>query len=208
MFSDSLIVDYGMGNIRSLAAALEHVGAKVKVSSDPLDISRSRNILLPGVGSFSAAMRAISAKRLAEPIKDAASSGEAKILGICLGMQILLDSSEEGSDASGLGLVSGTLERFETSWKLPIPHIGFNSVRFTSDLVLFRGLPNNTDFYFVHSFRALSLSPDVKVASCIYGSSFIASFEAGNVYGTQFHPEKSQTNGLKVLANFISAEPQ
>lgn len=208
MAEDTVIVDYGMGNIRSLAAALEHVGARVTISADPNDIGRARNILLPGVGSFSVAMRAMSAKKLAEPIKEAANSGGRKVLGICLGMQLLLDSSEEGKRERGLGLISGASKRFENRWNLPVPHIGFNSVVSPSESVLFRGLRSETDFYFVHSFRALSVSPNAKVATCNYGSEFVAGFEAGNVYGTQFHPEKSQANGLKLLANFIGADPK
>ena len=201
-----LIVDYGMGNIRSLSAALEHLGSDVVVSCDPREITAARILMLPGVGSFPAAMRVMDNLGISQAIRDVMHTGKSKLLGICLGMQLLMDSSKEHQGATGLGLVAGSVERFPTDNDLPVPHIGFNSVRSQSGSGLFAGLGEETDFYFVHSYRAVAARPETLVATSHYGEDFVAAIQSGNVYGTQFHPEKSQTNGLRLLANFLAAE--
>ena len=201
-----LIVDYGMGNIRSLGAALEHLGSDVVVSGDPREIGAAKTLMLPGVGSFPAAMSVMDNLGLSQAIREVMHTGKSKLLGICLGMQLLMDSSNEHQGATGLGLVAGPVERFPTDHDLPVPHIGFNSVRSRSGSVLFAGLGAQTDFYFVHSYRAIAAGPEALVATSHYGEDFVAAIESGNVYGTQFHPEKSQTNGLQLLANFLAAE--
>ena len=204
--SKVLIVDYGMGNIRSLGAALEHLGSDVVVSGDPREITAAKILMLPGVGSFPAAMSVMDHLGLSQAIRDVMDTGKSKLLGICLGMQLLMDSSNEHQGATGLGLVAGSVERFPTDNELPVPHIGFNSVRSQRGSVLFAGLGAQTDFYFVHSYRAIAAGPEALVATSHYGEDFVAAIESGNVYGTQFHPEKSQTNGLRLLANFLAAE--
>jgi glutamine amidotransferase len=201
-----LIVDYGMGNIRSLGAALEHLGSDVVVSADPREVMAAKILMLPGVGSFPAAMSVMDNLGLSQAIHDVMHTGKSKLLGICLGMQLLMHSSNEHQGATGLGLVAGSVERFPTDNDLPVPHIGFNSVRSQSGSVLFAGLGAQTDFYFVHSFRAVAAGPEALVATSHYGEGFVAAIESGNIYGTQFHPEKSQTNGLRLLANFLAAE--
>lgn len=201
-----LIVDYGMGNIRSLGAAIEHLGSDVVVSGDPREIKAASILMLPGVGSFPAAMSVMDELGLSQALRDVMNRGKSKLLGICLGMQLLMDSTNEHRGATGLGLVAGSVERFPTDNDLPIPHIGFNSVRSQSGSVLFAGLSEETDFYFVHSYRAIASGPEALVATSHYGEDFVAAIESGNVYGTQFHPEKSQTNGLRLLANFLAAE--
>lgn len=201
-----LLVDYGMGNIRSLTAAVEHLGHDVLVSGNPHDIAEMSTVVLPGVGSFPTAMAIINNRGLSEALREATSTGRAKLLGICLGMQLLMDSSSEGQGAKGLGLVGGSVERFPAEQQLPVPHIGFNSVCAPQGSVLFDGLDQDTDFYFVHSYRAASVAPGALIGTSHYGESFVAAIENGNVYGTQFHPEKSQTSGLRVLANFLAAE--
>jgi len=201
-----VIVDYGMGNIRSLSAAVDHLGHDVVVSGEPGDIASADTVLLPGVGSFPSAMSIIEARGLSQALRDAISRGNSKILGICLGMQLLMDSSDEGQGAAGLGLVEGSVERFSSKRDLPVPHIGFNSVRAPAESILFGGLGAETDFYFVHSYRAVAAGAEALVATSHYGEGFVAAIEYGNVYGTQFHPEKSQTNGLRLLANFLAAE--
>ncbi len=203
-----VIVDYGMGNIRSLSAAVDHLGHDVVVSGEPGDIASADTVLLPGVGSFPSAMSIIEARGLSQALRDAISSGNSKILGICLGMQLLMNSSDEGHGATGLGLVEGSVERFSSERDLPVPHIGFNSVHAPTESILFRGLGAETDFYFVHSYRAVAVGAEARVATSHYGEDFVAAIESGNVYGTQFHPEKSQTNGLRLLANFLTAEIQ
>lgn len=200
------IVDYGMGNIKSLSAAVTYLGYDVTISQDPHLVDKGEILILPGVGSFPAAMAVISSQGLDAALTGAASRGSAKILGICLGMQLLMDSSSEGQGAKGLGLVGGSVERFPAEQQLPVPHIGFNSVCAPQGSVLFDGLDQDTDFYFVHSYRAASVAPGALIGTSHYGESFVAAIENGNVYGTQFHPEKSQTNGLRVLANFLAAE--
>lgn len=204
--SKVLIVDYGMGNIRSLRAALEHLGSDVVVSGDPREITEAKILMLPGVGSFPSAMSVMDDLGLSQAIRDVMHTGKSKLLGICLGMQLLMDSSNEHQGAAGLGLVGGSVERFPTDNNLPVPHIGFNSVRSESGSLLFAGLGEETDFYFVHSYRAIAAGPEAMVATSHYGEDFVAAIESGNVYGTQFHPEKSQTNGLRLLANFLAAE--
>ena len=201
-----LIVDYGMGNIRSLSAALEHLGSDVVVSGDPREMVAAKILILPGVGSFPAAMSVMDNLGLSQAICDVMHTGKSKLLGICLGMQLLMDSSNEHQGATGLGLVAGSIERFPIENELPVPHIGFNSVRSQRGSALFAGLGEETDFYFVHSYRAVAAGPEALVATSHYGEDFVAAIESGNIYGTQFHPEKSQTNGLRLLANFLAAE--
>ena len=201
-----LIVDYGMGNIRSLGAAVEHLGFDVLVSGDQREIMATKILMLPGVGSFPTAMSVMENLGLSQVLREVAHSGKAKLLGICLGMQLLMESSNEGQATRGLGLVGGAVERFPAENDLSVPHIGFNSVRSQGGSVLFTGLGEETDFYFVHSFRAVSAGPEAMVATSHYGGDFVAAIESGNIYGTQFHPEKSQTNGLRLLANFLAAE--
>ncbi len=202
----TLIVDYGMGNIRSLSAAVEYLGGDVVVSDEPREIATAEIVMLPGVGSFPAAMAIMDSHGLSQAVRDAAETGKSKLLGICLGMQLLMDSSNEHQGATGLGLVTGSVERFPTHNDLPVPHVGFNSVRSQRGSVLFAGLGAQTDFYFVHSYRAIAAGPEALVATSHYGEDFVAAIESSNVYGTQFHPEKSQSNGLRLLANFLTAE--
>ena len=202
------IVDYGMGNIRSLEAAIRYLGYECRVSADYKTISKSESLILPGVGAFPSAMKAIEKGGLDSAIQEAVLGGKSKILGICLGMQLLADSSSEGGGSLGLGVITGTVERFtaETSASLPVPHIGFNSVRAPEGSVLFGGLAPATDFYFVHSFRMPLVHSGAMLATCTYGETFVAAFESGNVFGTQFHPEKSQSNGLRLMQNFLNFE--
>lgn len=202
------IVDYGMGNIRSLSAAVTHLGWNSQISRDPATIATSETIILPGVGSFPEAMKSIRSQGIDNALRDAFKEGESRILGICLGMQLLMTSSDEDGGSSGLGIIDGDVGRFPEGIALPIPHIGFNSVNASKLSTLFAGLSESTDFYFVHSYRATNAAASGLVATSHYGETFIAAFEAGNVYGTQFHPEKSQSNGLALLSNFLSAELQ
>jgi len=202
------IVDYGMGNIRSIEAAVRHLGYESRVSGDRTVISESEILVLPGVGSFPAAMKAIKAREIDTGIRDAVASRKSKIMGICLGMQLLTDFSSEDGGSPGLSILGGAVERFSrhVAATLPVPHIGFNSVVAPEGSVLFDGLPPETDFYFVHSFRMATGKSSALLATATYGEKFVAGFESGNVFGTQFHPEKSQSNGLRLLANFLGSE--
>jgi len=194
-----------MGNIFSIQHSLEYLGYESILTSDPKIILSAKILILPGVGSFKSAMKKIVDLRLDKIIKRAVLTNKIPILGICLGMQLLTKSStEESSVTQGLGLVdANTIKLKNTHQKIKIPHIGFNNVEFEKDMSLFKGLKNNLDFYFIHSYMVVSCSTDFYQAYCDYYQRFIVAFENNNVYGVQFHPEKSQENGLKLLKNFL-----
>ena len=197
------IIDYGMGNLYSVRTTLEYFGfCDTIVVTSPNELKKCDKIILPGVGAFKKAMDILRATRLDEAIVYFASQLERPIMGICLGMQLLTDSSTEGEYTKGLGLISGCVERFNMS-SLKIPHVGFNEVSFESESVLFANFNlENPDFYFTHSYRVQEVRSGL-VSTCLYGESFVATFEKNNIYGTQFHPELSQTNGLKLFENFL-----
>ena len=201
------IVDYGMGNLYSVRCALEYLGASVEVTDNPKRVEQAAMMVLPGVGSFRKAMLTLVTRRLDVAIKTAVIENGSKILGICLGMQLMGRHSTEHGETDGLGLISNLVERFKfgPTVNLKIPHVGFNSVRFSESTGLFESLPILSDFYFVHSYRMLpeSMPEFGRVGICEYGESFMAAFDYGNICGTQFHPEKSQTNGLLILRNFL-----
>jgi glutamine amidotransferase len=197
------IIDYGMGNIWSVASALKYLGYKSTVTSNITEITNSDCLILPGVGSFRKAMVSIENLELDKAICAAVGSG-IKLLGICLGMQLLGTSSTEDGYYKGLGLIPNSVEKFtkDETGDLKIPHIGFNAVDHPNDSVLFQGVSKKSDFYFVHSYRMLPQSPEESIL-CRYGINFLAGYENKNIFATQFHPEKSQTNGLLVLRNFL-----
>jgi glutamine amidotransferase len=201
------IVDYGMGNIWSVVGALTHLGASPIVSADPQEIKSAQCIVLPGVGSFRRAMFTLRSSGIEESLKHVAEQSGTKILGICLGMQLLAESSTEDGLTEGLGLVPARVERFLLSEvkERKIPHVGFNAVAKGACNQLFKGLPERADFYFVHSYRIEPNTGIPMCALCNYGNDFVAAFEDGNLFGTQFHPEKSQAHGLRLLQNFLEA---
>ena len=199
------VVDYGMGNVWSVISALRYLGATVELVRDLEVLARADFMVLPGVGSFKKGMENLKESGLDEVIRSAATVSNAKILGICLGMQLLGSQSTEDGKTAGLGLVTNRVERF-TSKELgqnKIPHVGFNPVRFSEQKGLFSDLPETSDFYFTHSYRMLVDKIEGRYATCSYGIDFLAAFEIGNICGAQFHPEKSQTNGLILLRNFL-----
>ena len=203
------VIDYGMGNIWSVLSTFRYLGCNPTVCSDPNEISRSEVLVLPGVGSFHKAMNTLRQTSLDHAILEAVKIRGRKILGICLGMQLLGSRGSEDGDTPGLGLIPNPVDRF-TSREIgtnKIPHIGFNSVRSSHAHSLFRGLPEEADFYFVHSYRMLPDGLTGKTAICHYGIDFLAAYEKDNIYATQFHPEKSQTNGLMLLKNFLEQQP-
>lgn len=200
------IIDYGMGNLWSILSALQYLGCNPKISNDPGEIQNADALLLPGVGSFRKAMCALKKNNLDQAIVDAVKIKSRKILGICLGMQLLGTDSTEDGFTSGLGLISNGVDKFSTQnieiYK--IPHVGFNLVHSHPGAHLFKGLPQASDFYFVHSYRMLPNGLSGTSATCNYGDIFLASYEQDNIFATQFHPEKSQTNGLLLLQNFLA----
>jgi glutamine amidotransferase len=198
-----VIVDYGMGNIRSIIGALKHINLNnIVVSNDIVVIKTADKLILPGVGSFSSAMDSIRRINIDECLTEEVLVKEKPILGICLGMQLMCKSSTEEGFNKGLGFVDGTIKKFTNSG-IKIPHIGFNQVCSNKNSKLFTGINPLSDFYFVHSYRMES-NAEINQSFCHYDGNFISSYEVGNIAGVQFHPELSQTNGLKLLNNFIT----
>jgi glutamine amidotransferase len=200
------VIDYGMGNIWSVLSACRYLGNNPIVSSDPGEVARAEAILLPGVGSFRKAMARLGEFGLDKAIVEAVRGRECKILGICLGMQLMGSHGSEDGDTPGLGLIPAMVAEFTPKevGANKIPHIGFDSVRIAPRTRLFAGLPEVADFYFVHSYRMLPGELRGEISTCAYGVEFLAAYEQGNIYATQFHPEKSQTNGLQLLKNFMA----
>ena len=199
------IIDYGMGNLASIKNALEYLNTNVIISEEPDLISKSNFSILPGVGSFKTAMLKIRKKNIDEAIFNLLKKGN-YLLGIWLGMQILGKSSTEDGFTEGLGLVDNEVIKFEKSNTEgnKIPHIGFNSVNFDTGNVLFKNLNNNIDFYFVHSYFMQTKGLKKNISTTNYGINFLSSFNNDNIFATQFHPEKSQKNGLILLKNFLN----
>jgi imidazole glycerol-phosphate synthase subunit HisH len=196
------VIDYGMGNRRSVEKALEHVGARATITNDHDELRRADGLVLPGVGAFPQAMRNLQALALPELIRELADRGK-PLLGICLGMQLLFDGSEEMGGAAGLGLIGGEVTRLEDRG-LRIPHIGWNEVRFQRASPLTAELPpGGCPFYHVHTFAARPRDADHVIGSTEYGERFATIVGRDNVVGVQFHPEKSSRNGLRMLHSFV-----
>lgn len=193
------ILDYGMGNLRSVEKALEHVGATATISSDAETVRQADGVILPGVGAFPKAMERVRALGLDELIGERRDSG-VPILGICLGLQLLFDSTTELGGASGIGLLPGGVDGLKADG-LKVPHIGWSPVRWEKESRLAEGIESETPFYFVHSF-APSPDHDDLLGDAAYGARFACAVECDNVFGVQFHPEKSSTAGLRLLSNF------
>jgi glutamine amidotransferase len=200
------IVDYGMGNIWSVASAFKYLGCDIEITADWRRVEKSQLLILPGVGSFKKAMNSLKELGLDETLTKRVSEEKVKILGICLGMQLMGTSSTEDGMTIGLNLIPVEVDRFTPNevGTRKIPHVGFDRVQSKQGSILFRNLKGADDFYFVHSYRMLSRDLSGFLAKCNYGIDFLAAYEFENVYATQFHPEKSQTNGLQLLKNFLS----
>jgi glutamine amidotransferase len=195
------VVDYGMGNRRSVQKALEHVGAQAQITRDHDELRRCDALVLPGVGAFPLAMRRLNELRLANLLRSEAERGR-PLLGICLGMQLLFERSEELEGAEGLGLIQGEVTRLATGG-LRVPHIGWNEVRFEQRSALTARLPaGGCPFYHVHSYAARPRPEDV-IGTTEYGERFATIVGRGSIYGVQFHPEKSSHHGLAMLASFV-----
>ncbi len=209
MGKDVAVIDYGAGNVWSVLNAFKYLGATPRLVDDPEQVLTADFLVLPGVGSFRQGMNRLREYGIDKALQEAVRQKGKKILGICLGMQLLGGYGTEDGYTEGLGLVSYGVEPFakEEVNGRKIPHVGFNSVLFKKADGLFRGLGPQADFYFVHSYRMLPEGSDPLFAQgiCTYGIEFLAAFEKDNVCGTQFHPEKSQTNGLILLQNFLNS---
>lgn len=197
------IINYGMGNLQSVKNSLDYLGIKNKFVNDPLDIQDCDKLILPGVGAFGMAMEKLKSLKFIPYIKEFASLGK-PILGLCLGMQLLLDSSEEYGKHTGLGFISGKALSFVGKvGNLAVPHVGWNDIKImNSKSKLLEGVGNDASCYFVHSFYCSLVNKDETVAVTNYGFEFSSVIESKNIFGCQFHPEKSQVAGLKILKNF------
>jgi glutamine amidotransferase len=193
------ILDYGMGNLRSVEKALEHIGATATITSDAATIRAADGLILPGVGAFPRAMEGVRALGLDELIAERRDAG-APILGICLGLQLLFDSTTELGGAQGLGLLPGEVDGLDAPG-LKVPHIGWSPVRWEKESRLTDGIDSETPFYLVHSF-APRAEPGDLLGTAAYGARFACAAERDNVFGVQFHPEKSSAAGLRLLSNF------
>ncbi|MCU0652159.1 MAG: imidazole glycerol phosphate synthase subunit HisH [Candidatus Omnitrophica bacterium] len=197
------IIDYGMGNIHSVQKALENLGGKTFVTNKPQDIITCEKIVLPGVGAFSDAMQELEKSGMAAVIKQAIK--EKKIfLGICLGMQLLFEASEEAGNTPGLGILKGRVKKFVAKKGLKVPQMGWNQLKIKDECLLLKGLSGNPYVYFCHSYYPDPADKRVIAASCDYGNNFAAVVCKDNLYAVQFHPEKSQAVGLKILKNFVN----
>ena len=196
-----VIVDYGMGNLRSVQKAFEANGVKPRISFEPRDIERAEKLVLPGVGAFTHAMRELKARKLVAPLKEKIQSGT-PYLGLCLGLQLLFTRSEEGARVKGLDIIPGQVKRFKG--KLKVPHMGWNTLSLKKkNCPIFAGHGVKDFFYFVHSYYGIPEDPSWTSAVTGYGGNFCSAVWKKNLFATQFHPEKSQAAGLKVIKNFI-----
>ncbi len=195
------IIDYQMGNLRSVQKGFEKVGVTATITSDPEELRRADKIVLPGVGAFGDAMVELHHRQLVQPIREIVAAGT-PFLGICLGLQLLFDIGYEGGEYTGLGILPGKVVKFELPREYKVPHMGWNQGRIVHRAPILADTPDGTYFYFVHSYYAVPTDPNVVAITADYGIPFCAAVWKENIFATQFHPEKSQANGLKLLQRF------
>ncbi|MDD2922771.1 MAG: imidazole glycerol phosphate synthase subunit HisH [Anaerolineales bacterium] len=202
--NDILLIDAGTGNLRSVQKALESVGANVERTNDPQKILAGKKIVLPGVGAFGDFMAGLRARGLESVIKEAAARGT-PLLGICVGMQALFEVGEEMGSHAGLALLAGKVARFDESLPVKIPHTGWNQLDIKSNAPLFNGIESGAYVYFNHSYYCQPQNASDTTARVDYGINYACAVQRGNIFGVQFHPEKSQATGLRILKNFLEA---
>ena len=197
------IIDYGLGNLRSVAGAVERVGHEPVVAGDITALAAADKLILPGVGAFGDGMANLRRMLLIDPLTELVQAGR-PILGICLGAQLMASDSQEFGYHAGLNWIDANVVRLQPQDPaLRIPHVGWNNLHQVHASILFEGVPDDALFYYVHSFRIACVRADIVVGECEYGQRITAAFQHGNVFGTQFHPEKSQLHGLTLLRNFL-----
>ena len=199
------IIDYDAGNLRSVEKALQYLGKETIVTRDSEQIRKADKVILPGVGAFGDAMKKLQEYHLDTLIREIADSGK-PLLGICLGLQLLFDESEESPGVKGLGILKGKIKRIPGQEDLKVPHIGWNSLNLEHNGRLFQNIPENSYVYFVHSYYLEAQDPEIVKASTEYGVHIHASVEKNNLFACQFHPEKSSIAGLQILKNFAEIE--
>lgn len=197
------VIDYGAGNLQSVVKALHYIGCDAVVTKDKAVLKQADGAILPGVGSFADAMDCMEASGLTEPVIEFANSGK-PFLGICLGLQLLFEASEESPGAKGLGILKGKITKIPAGEGLKIPHIGWNDLTILSQTGIFAGIQGNPYVYFVHSYYLTADDPAIVSSRTQYGVTIDASVQRGNVFATQFHPEKSGQVGLQMLRNFVA----
>lgn len=200
-----VIVDYGLGNLGSVKKAINRVGYGCLVSNNPDEIKSADKLILPGVGNFKVGIENLKSKNLVKILEEEVLEKKKPILGICLGMQLMTSSSEEGL-CEGLNWVGGFTQRFPDSDNLKIPHMGWNTLRFENHHTIYNEISEQDFFYFVHSYYVTGVEPKYKISETEYGLGFVSSFAKENIIGCQFHPEKSHDAGLKLLRNFCAAQ--
>jgi len=199
-----VVVDYGMGNLRSVVNAFEHVGAKVKLSNKSEDIVNSKAVVVPGQGAFRDCIGNIEKYGLVKPLTEVVTKKKKPFFGICLGLEILADTSSEGGKFKGLGWIKGKVRKFEVNTKkYKLPHLGWNDVRIDKKDKLLEGLPKKPCFYFANSYHLVPKNNSLVTLSCSYGERFAAGLRKDNIFAVQFHPEKSQHDGLRLIRNFV-----
>jgi glutamine amidotransferase len=203
-----VIVDYGLGNLFSVEKAFEMIGADVRVSSKAADVAAAERIVLPGVGAFGDGMDFLRAKGLDRVLEAEVMGRKKPFLGICLGLQFLADVGEEYGEHHGFGWIKGRVRKLHVEqYGLKVPHIGWNELEMVRPCPLFTGIKSDADFYFVHSYQLDCANATDLVANATYGEKITAVVHRGNIVATQFHPEKSQENGVKLLENFLTWNP-
>jgi len=196
-----------MGNLRSVAKAFEKVGCEPIITNDIETIKKASKIVLPGVGAFADGMKHLEELGLIDVLNEEVIQNKKPFLGVCLGMQLISKKSYENGDTNGLGWINAEVVKFEfEEKKLKVPHVGWNNTEFKNKNILFDGIDNNSDFYFVHSYHFKTLDEDVITSKTDYGFNFVSSVHKDNIYAFQFHPEKSQEVGLKIIQNFVNLE--
>ena len=195
------VIDYGMGNLRSVQKGFEKVGHQATVTSDPAEVSRAEKVVLPGVGAFEDAMAELRRRGLVDPVLAAIDSGK-PFLGICLGLQLLFDTGFENGEHEGLGVLRGEVVRFELPAEYSVPHMGWNQLSIARRAPILEGIDEGTYFYFVHSYYVVPRDPGVIATMTDYPEPFCSMIWRDNLFATQFHPEKSQADGLRMLKNF------
>jgi glutamine amidotransferase len=196
-----VIVDYGAGNLRSVARAVAHAGHEPLVTSDPADVASADAVILPGVGAAADTMRNLRLHAMVEPVRDYIASGR-PFFGVCMGQQALLSVSEEGGEHECLGVIPGRVKKLPAGQK--VPHMGWNQVRQTARHPIFEGIPDESYFYFVHSYYPAPADPAVVIGDTDYGMRFASVLACDNIVATQFHPEKSGNAGLRMYRNFLA----
>lgn len=205
MSAPIVVVDYGLGNIQSVAGAVTKLGFEVAVSHEQCDLERAEKLILPGVGAFGDGMRRLDERKLTPLLNQLVVEQNRPILGICLGAELMARDSEEFGHHPGLGWIDASVRRIKGAPNLRVPHVGWNAVHQIAAHPMFADVPQDALFYFVHSYHIVCDRPETALGVAEYGTSVTAAFARGNIWGTQFHPEKSQRHGLALLGNFLRA---